>query len=182
MQEGGQTLSWPTSLCGHSSRHCQQTEPASPRPDHYFPSHGSGHTDPVPMSVDNDDYYDHTMMLASSKFAPLPASSLPSNLLPPLPVTDIFRFKPNFKPVTPHPSTQHTVSPMSASSSQLKPGLSPISPATSDANPRSNKSTNPPSVGGPRSVGPTTPRVPHTPLGASSHHAPAANSLTINLV
>ena len=31
-------------------------------------------------------------------------------------------------------------------------------------------------------MGPTTPRVPHTPLGTSSHHTPAANSLTINLV
>jgi len=165
-----------------------KTEPASPRPDHYFPSHSVGHTESVPMSVDNDDYFDHTMMLASSKFAPLPASALPSNQLPPLPVTDVFRFKPNFKPVTSHPTTHTTVNPMSASSSQLKPGLSPISPATSDANPRSNKSTNPPSVGGPRSVGPTTPRVPHTPIGAGSGGGdnspppPLANSLTINLV
>merc|ERR1719228_3210656 len=162
-----------------------KTEPASPRPEHFFSSQSSSHTEPVPMAVDNDDYYDHTMMLASSRFAPLPASALPSNMLPPLPVTDVFRFKPNFKPVTSHP-TNTTVSSLSVSSSQLKPGLSPISPATSDANPRSNKSTNPPSVGGPRSVGPTTPRVPHTPLGAGSGEnappAPLANSLTINLV
>merc|ERR1719357_1509875 len=66
--------------------------------------------------------------------------------------------------------------------------FTPIPPAASDANPRSNKSTNPPSVGGPRSVGPTTPRVPHTPLGGgaggenNTPPAPLANSLTINLV
>merc|ERR1719228_669037 len=163
-----------------------KTEPASPRPEHFFSSQSSSHTEPVPMAVDNDDYYDHTMMLASSRFAPLPASALPSNMLPPLPVTDVFRFKPNFKPVTSHP-TNTTVSSLSGASSQLKPGLSPISPAMSDTNPKSNKSTNPPSVGGPRSVGPTTPRVPHTPLGgnnsdSNSQHTPLANSLTINLV
>jgi len=164
-----------------------KAEPASPRPENYFPTHNTNHSEPVPMTVDNDDYYDHTIMLASSKFAPLPTTSLPSNLLPPLPIPDTFRYKPNFKPLNSHAPSQNTISPMSVSSSQLKPGLSPISPATSDANPRSNKSTNPPSVGGPRSVGPTTPRVPHTPLGAgtgneNSPPPPLANSLTINLV
>merc|ERR1711949_138985 len=92
------------------------------------------------LSLDSDDYFDHTLMLSSSKFAPLPAALLPSHQLPPLALS-------------------------AAGPGSLKPGLSPISPAMSDTNPRSNKSTNPPSVGGPRSVGPTTPRVPHTPLG-----------------
>jgi len=183
---GDQDMHQDVSMSQHLNTVSVKTEPASPRPDHYYQGHSTGHTESFPMSVDNDDYYDHTMMLASSKFAPLPTSSLPSNLLPPLPIPDTFRFKPNFKPVTPLPSTQTQVPPLSSASSTLKPGLSPISPATSDANPRSNKSTNPPSVGGPRSVGPTTPRVPHTPLGAGSGEnnppAPLANSLTINLV
>ena len=161
-----------------------KTEPLSPRPD-------QSQYNSVPASefhLEDDEYYfDHTTISATSKFAPLPASLLPSNQLPPLVVPERFRFKPHYKPAGSTNLGQSGQQPSGSAlhpptSSQLKPGLSPISPATSDANPRSNKSTNPPSVGGPRSVGPTTPRVPHTPLGSGSHHTPAANSLTINLV
>ena len=163
-----------------------KAEPLSPRPD-------QSQYNSVPASdlaLDTDEYYFdhslHSLMSSNSKFAPLPASSLPSNLLPPLVVPESFRFKPSYKQgpasVSSGPPTVSSTLSQSVSSTSLKPGLSPISPAMSDANPRSNKSTNPPSVGGPRSVGPTTPRVPHTPLGTSSHHTPAANSLTINLV
>ena len=162
-----------------------KAEPLSPRQD-------QTQYNSVPASdlgLDTDQYYFdhslHSLISSSSKFAPLPASSLPSNLLPPLVVPENYRFKPSYKQSSSNVSTQPTSSStlsQTVSSVSLKPGLSPISPAMSDANPRSNKSTNPPSVGGPRSVGPTTPRVPHTPLGTSSHHTPAANSLTVNLV
>ena len=150
---------------------------------------GGGGAAASELSLDSDDYFDHTLMLSSSKFAPLPAALLPSHQLPPLVLPDTFRFKTSYKPgagpgLAPHPPPAAM---SAAGPASLKPGLSPISPAMSDTNPRSNKSTNPPSVGGPRSVGPTTPRVPHTPLGGGPGEAglantPAANSLTINLV
>ena len=181
-----------------------KAEPLSPKPEQSFTSGFNGQStggymaDVKPsvseLSLDTDDYFDHTLMLSSSKFAPLPSSALPSHLLPPLIIPDSFRFKTSFKPGSgPHQgSASHLQQPpMSVSAASLKPGLSPISPAMPLSSPRSNKSTNPPSVGGPRSVGPTTPRVPHTPhtpLGGgsgeqgSTQAPPAANSLTINLV
>ena len=140
--------------------------------------------------LDCDDYFDHTLMLASSKFAPLPASSLPSSSLLPLPTPDTpLLFKPSYKAGSGGRVGVGVTSQLNPAP-PLKPGMSPISPATSDANPRSNKSTNPPSVGGPRSVGgPNTPRgpvPPHTPLGSGqggdSVPAPLLNSLTLNLV
>ena len=175
-----------------------KAEPLSPRPEQTY----AGFTGqcgylgdikpPSDLSQDTDDYFDHTFMLSSSKFAPLPPSALPSHLLPPLVIPDSFRFKSTFKHGSgPLPGQTHLQPPsMSVSSASLKPGLSPISPAMPISSPRSNKSTNPPSVGGPRSVGPTTPRVPHTPhtpLGGgcgdpSNQPTPVANSLTINLV
>jgi len=170
-----------------------KAEPLSPRPDHQLQHLGGNslqfqNTGVSDMYLDSDDYFDHSFMLSSSKlFAPLPPSSLPSSSLPPLIIPDSLKFKSNYKPGSIMPPQNHPISISSSSSTSLKPGLSPISPAMSDTNPKSNKSTNPPSVGGPRSVGPTTPRVPHTPLGgnnsdSNSQHTPLANSLTINLV
>merc|ERR550519_3185828 len=134
-------------------------------------------------------------MLATSKFAPLPPTSLPSSLLPTLPPPEQWRYKPAVSlPSSPQPPSQNSQPPTSVPS--LKPGLSPISPSPSiDLNPRSNKSGNPGSCepGFPRSVGPTTPRsaLPLTPLASELNNssststnatAPPANALTINLV
>ena len=177
-----------------------KTEPLSPKPEHHqFSSYSQSLTPTNDLCLDSDDYFDHPLMLSSSKFAPLPPTSLPSNLLPPLVIPESVRFKFNYKPGSgshcpPQTSSVASVSMSSmtpSSVSRLQPGLSPISPAMSDTNPKSNKSTNPPSVGGPRSVGPTTPRLAseHTPLGCGNStdpsnpaHTPLANSLTINLV
>ena len=171
-----------------------KAEPLSPKPEQTFGFNGQGGgylVDVKPsasdLSLDSDDYFDHTLMLSSSKFAPLPPAALPSHQLPPLIIPDSFRFKTSFKPGSDVSSIRCQQPPMSVSAASLKPGLSPISPAMPLSSPRSNKSTNPPSVGGPRSVGPTTPRVPHTPhtplgQGNTLAGAPAANSLTINLV
>ena len=172
-----------------------KTEPLSPRPDQFSCINSSQYQQSSAftpsnndLSLDSEDFFDHTLMLSSSKFAPLPPSSLPSHNLPALNIPESLKFKTSFKSSSGGVMTSVPgQSPVTSSlSSALKPGMSPISPAMSD-NPKSNKSTNPPSVGGPRSVGPNTPRVPHTPLGASSsdpHNSPPplANSLTINLV
>ena len=78
------------------SAHIKQ-EPSSPRPD--FGGAGGGaptHFEPTQSSIhaDIDSYFDHTVMLATSKFAPLPASSLPSSLLPTLSSPEQWRYKP----------------------------------------------------------------------------------------
>jgi mediator of RNA polymerase II transcription subunit 13 len=177
------------------SAHVKQ-EPSSPRAEYGAYSSGQCGENIQPnysVHPDLDSYFDHTVMLATSKFAPLPPSSLPSHCLPPLLVPDHWRYKPSpSHPPSPQPSNTQPSNPH-VSLTSLKPGLSPISPSPSlDLNPRSNKSGNPGSCdpGLPRSVGPTTPRSGHHPLtpqhpgevGPNPSTTPPANALTINLV
>ena len=177
-----------------NSGHIKQ-EPVSPRRDDWREVGGLVDSLPYSSSVqhpDIDSYFDHTVMLATSKFAPLPLSSLPSHHLPSLPLPETWRYKPSPSlPPSPQPSSTQPSAPPPGPPSSLKAGQSPISPSPSiDLNPRSNKSQNPGSCD-PRSVGPTTPRSSHHPL--TPQHmgeappqtptvSPPANALTINLV
>jgi hypothetical protein len=156
------------------SAHIKQ-EPASPRPEYGSYLAGQAPTEPLAASsaallADADSVFDHTVMLPTSKFAPLPLASLPSHQLPRVERPERWCFKPapSLPPPSPQPPSAQPSIPHTSVPS-LKPGLSPISPSPSvDLNPRSNKSMNPGSCdpGFPRSVGPTTPRCSPSPTGA----------------
>ena len=88
-------------------------EPASPRPDYpVYSSYEPQHRADQPLQSEGDTYFDHTVMLATSKFAPLPLSSLPSHHLPTLPLPDIWRYKPSpTLPPSPQPSNTQPSNP-----------------------------------------------------------------------